>query len=203
VPADQRPTGGSTTTGCGLPPTAPRASGNRLGQPRRRSLLAAAVAVPALASAGCSLRFGQPEAAPEPAAPTADEQARARAARDAEALAVLATWTATFVPSAARALRTIIEEHRAHVGALRVADAATDSPRGAAAGAPTPATSSTPSSRRSALHALAAREHLAVSAVETDLAAVGPDLARLLASVAACREVHVSVLAQLAARERA
>ncbi|MGN6299869.1 MAG: hypothetical protein ACTHN8_02100, partial [Angustibacter sp.] len=63
---------------------------------------------------------------------------------------------------------------------------------------PTSAASPTsPASPAAALRALATREQQAVTAVEADLAAVDGALARLLASVAACRSVHVVLLGQL------
>ncbi len=62
------------------------------------------------------------------------------------------------------------------------------------------ATSAT--SPAASLAALAAREQQAVAALESDLTAVDGPLARLLASVAACRSVHVTLLEQLADQAR-
>ncbi|HEX3004332.1 MAG TPA: hypothetical protein VHO27_08970, partial [Angustibacter sp.] len=65
-----------------------------------------------------------------------------------------------------------------------------------------PASSTSPASPAAALAALAARERKAVTAIEAELAAVDGPLARLLASVAACRSVHVILLGLLADQSR-
>ncbi len=208
MPADERPTGGSTITSRTITSRGERRSRRTLtATPSRRSLLAATVTVPALAVAGCSLRLGQPEEAPGRSGPTPDELARDRAADDADALARAAVLTARSAPAAARRLRTIAEENRAHAAALRAGrPAAATAPSSTAdpspAGSPGSSSTAAPPDAASALRALAARERTAAAAVERDLAGVSGDAARLLASVAASRTVHVAVLGQLAAQER-
>ena len=99
-------------------------------------VLTAAATLPAAGLTGCSLRVGQPATASPPAGPSREELARGRAAADADALAAAAVRTASIVPSAARTLRTVADEHRAHATALRAGGAAaraTPSPTAASA----------------------------------------------------------------------
>jgi hypothetical protein len=133
-----------------------------------------------------------------PAGASRDELARERAAADAEVLAAAAVRAARVAPSAARLLRTIADEHRAHATALRAGAAATPTTSPSSTASSSAASTATPSSPAAALRSLAAREQQTVTAIEGDLGAVGGALARLLASVAACRSVHVALLGDLA-----
>lgn len=190
MPADERPSGGSTTR--------QRGTGTS-----RRSLLLAGVGAPAaLVLAGCSLRLGQPDERSDEG-PSVDEQARARAAADADVLAVAARAAAQLRPDLAPTLQVIARQHAEHALALRPAsrgDSATGSATGPTTGPATgPTRTARPLTRSTALSEQRAAEQAAVSAVEADLVRVSGDVARLLASVAACRAVHVAQLDQVAA----
>ena len=184
MPADQRPLGG------------PR--------PTRRQLVRAGLTAPLLAVVGaCSVRVGQPDSDPTMPAAGADELARERVAVQSDQLAASATQAATVRPDAARQLAAIARQHREHATALRPvqpsssAAASPSSTRAPATGGPT---APSPAAAASALTRQATAERKGASAVEPELGKVSGDVARLLASVAACRTVHAATLEQLSAR---
>lgn len=183
MPADQRPAGDSMHDA-------------RHRRTSRRVLLLAGLAVPVMpALVGCTLRIGQPDV--EPALPpSADELALARAAADADVLAAGAREAAALRPDVAAVLLVIARQHVDHVRALRPASAP------GATSATASATPAPPLTPASAVPAQRSAEQAAVSAVEADLPKASGEVARLLASVAACRAVHVAQLAALTATAR-
>jgi hypothetical protein len=166
--------------------------------------------------AGCSLRVGQPSGPATAPAPGADELARERVAEQSEALAASAASIAA-PPDAARQLALIVRQHREHAAALRpVPPSASGLPTSSATTSP-PTTATTTGKATAtatatataggnaasaavatALTHQAAAERAGASDVEPELAKVSGDVARLLASVAACRTVHAQTLDRLA-----
>ena len=69
--------------------------------------------------------------------------------------------------------------------------------------AATPGVSGAGATKRTALGRQALAERQGATAIEAELGKVSPDVARLLASVAACRTVHADVLERLARGESA
>jgi hypothetical protein len=152
-----------------------------------------------LLAAGCSLRLGQPGDDVAAALPSVGELARARAADEADALAVRADAAATLRPDARRLLSLIAAEHRSHAAALRPPPGpTTPTPtRSPAATTASAATAAGPGDRATVLPDQATAERAASTAVEADLPRVGADVARLLASVAASRTVHAELIDQV------
>jgi len=166
--------------------------------------------------AGCGVRVGSPAgpATPAPAGP--DELARERVARDADALLALVTRVAAARPTDRALLRAVAADHRAHAAALRPSAApdpsspVTPGPGSASTGSLSTGGLSTGSpstgpalTARDALPALARAERAAASAATAELERVSGDVARLLASVAASRSLHVAlVTGRLAAGSR-
>lgn len=151
---------------------------------------------------GCGLRIDSgPVPSPTPAAPTTDELARERVAAQADQLINLAVAVRRLRPDLAGALAEVVTDHAAHGRALRpVAAPGTTTPvplpteftpRILSPSVLTPAT---------ALPALLAAERAAAGTALADLAAVSPMTARLLASVAAARQVHITLLSAAAAK---
>ena len=141
---------------------------------------------------GCGVRVGAPEGPAAPPAPGPDELARERVARDADALRALATRAAALVPAERVLLRSVAADHSAHAAALRPAAAAGSATASAAS---SPATSPALTAA-TALVVLVRAERAAAAAATAELERVSGDVARLLASVAASRALHVSRLAQ-------
>jgi hypothetical protein len=132
----------------------------------------------------------------------ADELARERVALQADQLAASATQAAAVRPDAARQLTTIAQQHREHAAALRPvqpSSSATSGSRPSTVVTSSPASPS-PAAAAAALTGQATAERKAAGAVEPELAKVSGDVARLLASVAACRFVHAVTLEQLSAK---
>lgn len=184
-----------------------------------RAGLAGAAALGVLATAGCRLRVGSPSSEQQPVAPerTADQLAIARAAAWADQLSTQYADAARVRPDLAPTLRQLGADHSAHSAALRSAPGAgptgsptsssNPSPSGASTG-PSSGPSSGPSTTPPALtpatvvSSLAEAERSAATATLADLGPTGPDAARLLASIAACRSAHLAVLAGLPAGPR-
>ncbi|KNB51190.1 hypothetical protein [Streptomyces caatingaensis] len=150
--------------------------------PRRRTLLAGGAA--ALLATGCS--GGHDRAADDRA--RAGERLRARAAHDSAAL--LAAYDATLAAHAGLAgrLRPLRAEVARHAEAF---GSATPAASPSAAPAPAP---SVPRDERSALAALADAERRTADGRAAALASAPPELARLLASVAAAGAAHAYLL---------
>jgi hypothetical protein len=163
----------------------------------RRSLLAAAGAVPlsALLAAGLAGCTADP---PPPPPPGPDDVRREEAA--ARERALLAEYDAVLLvlPALAPRLAPLRAEHAAHLGALT---GASPSPS-ATAGRPSPASSTVPppqvpppDTAAAALEALAVAERVAASAHGKAALDASPELAGLLASLSASELSHPVALA--------
>ena len=124
-------------------------------------------------------------------------EARELSAAYAEAIASLPAGDESPAGVAGVALlMTYRDDHDAHAAAL---DATVPAPSSVS---PTPAASTSPATvpttLRDARRALAGLERLAAQRRTTDVLAAGPDLARLLASIAACNVTHAAFLASAA-----
>lgn len=157
----------------------------------------------AFALAGCSA----PDSATEETArrsPSATDRARARAARDSEALAARYDTVIAALPGLAERLAPLRAEVARHVGAFGGKVPAADdggSPSPSAGSASTPASSSpspspAPADGPTALAGLAEQERLLADRRMKALLDVPGELARLLASVAASGAAHAYLLAQ-------
>ncbi|MFJ5220089.1 hypothetical protein ACIP98_36035 [Streptomyces sp. NPDC088354] len=163
--------------------------------PRRRAVRTALVlpVLPATAGllGGCSDRQGHRSGAPGPSSPSPDpgEILRERSARDSGAL--LARYDATIAahPRLATRLRPLRAEVARHVAAF-----GPPTRRGPVASpAPSPSVS-VPPHEGAALAALAGAERALAGERAGALLDAPPELARLLASVAACGAGHVLLL---------
>jgi hypothetical protein len=180
----------------------------------RAGLVAGAAAV----LSGCGVRLGSPSRLSSPEPPGPDELARQRVAQDADALRALAARAGALLPADRKLLAAVAADHRAHATALRPASAAGPSAGRSAgtsaggsvtsAGFPSPTPRTSPGATTSvtaltaatALPALVRAERAAAAAATAELDRVGGDVARLLASIAASRSLHVRTLsARLAA----
>ncbi|MDX2709093.1 hypothetical protein PV350_40550 [Streptomyces sp. PA03-6a] len=170
--------------------------------PRRRAVRAALV-LPAAAGllGGCS-DGTRPEGTSAKGSPAADATAalRKRAARDSAAL--LAQYDATVAahPDLVKQLQPLRAEVARHAQAFGTSARAA-SPSAAPSSSSSPMSSPSPSASPSvpagaaaALSALAAAERTLADARATALLDAPPELARLLASVAACGAGHVLLL---------
>jgi len=164
------------------------------GRPGRRAVLRAGVAAGAAALlAGCGVRVGSRTGPATPVPPGADELARERVARDADALLALATRAAALRPADRALLAAVAADHRAHAAALRQAPATSAAPA-------SPAPAGPPVTAAGALPALVRAERAAAAAATAELDRVGGEVARLLASVAASRSLHVALVTARLAR---
>jgi len=173
---------------------------------RRTVLRAAAAAAVLLAGAGCTDadRSGAtPTTTPGPASEPDDLLKAAVAAAEDE---MIAAYEATLAahPALTGRLRGNLERHRLHRAVLGTSAAgsptpsqsaaarpSTPAPLGAAPTSSAPTTAAPPADPVLALEALARQEGLAADARRADcLAAQDGELARLLASVAACEHLH-------------
>ncbi|WP_372411922.1 hypothetical protein [Streptomyces luteireticuli] len=150
--------------------------------PRRRTLLAGGAA--ALLVTGCS--GGHDGKADERA--RAEERLRARAGRDSATL--LAAYDATIAAHAGLAGR--LRPLRAEVA--RHAEAFGSSPASPSPSPSAPSSPSVPGDEKSALAALADAERRTADDRAAALGSASPELARLLASVAAAGAAHAYLL---------
>ncbi len=170
--------------------------------PRRRAVRAALV-LPAAAGllGGCSSET-PPEGTSAKGSPSADANVtlRRRAVRDSAAL--LARYDATIAahPDLAKRLRPLRAEVARHVEAFGTSGRAA-SPSAAPSSSSSPSSTPSPTSSPSvparagdALSALSAAERTLADARAAVLLGAPPELARLLASVAACGAGHVLLL---------
>ncbi|MFJ4083158.1 hypothetical protein ACIP17_35480 [Streptomyces iakyrus] len=171
-------------------PPSPRARSG----PRRRSLLAVAPA--ALALTGCTGGdSGGPAGDGQPAA----DRARARAARDSEALVERYDAVIAARPGLAGRLRPLREEVVRHARALgggRKASPSVSPSASVSSSAPPPASAAVPDNDKDALAGLASAEKELADRRAKALGRVPGELARLLASVAAAGAVHVYLLTE-------
>ncbi|WP_217250899.1 hypothetical protein [Streptomyces sp. AC602_WCS936] len=164
--------------------------------PRRRSLLASAAGAALLV--GCS---GGSDPGGPGDDPSATERARARAARDSEALAGRYAAVIAAHPGLAERLRPLREEvvrHAEAFGAVRAAspEASAEASPSVSARAAGPEDGAVPASEKEALALLAAAERELTDRRTGALAGVPGELARLLASVAAAGAAHVYLLTE-------
>ncbi|WP_234382031.1 hypothetical protein [Streptomyces sp. XY332] len=169
----------------------------------RRSLLAGAAGVAGTALlTGCSDGDGSSDTA---AGVPLERRMRETAVRDSVRLLERYDATAAAHPALAARLAPLRASVAAHTGALASADSASGKPAGAAspsasagpsapAGAPAPSGEPVPPKPEEALTALADAERSLAEARTIALAGAPGELARLLASVAACGAVHAHLL---------
>ncbi|MFB7981765.1 hypothetical protein [Streptomyces vinaceus] len=171
-------------------------------RPSRRSLLAGAAGVAGAALlTGCSEGSGSPDA--DTAVPP-ERRMRETAVRESARLLERYDATAAAHPALAARLAPLRSAVAAHAGALAPAGpsagrspspaAASPSPSSAAAGAPVVSADPVPPAPEEALTALADAERSLAEARTVTLAGAPGELARLLASVAACGAVHAYLL---------
>ncbi|WP_225635605.1 hypothetical protein [Streptomyces solaniscabiei] len=160
--------------------------------PRRRSLLASAAGAALLA--GCS---GGSDSDTAPA-PSADERARARAARDSEVLAARYDAVIAAHPGLAARLRPLRDEVVRHAEAFGGARTASPkaSPSGTARAAGPGDGSGVPVTEKDALAGLAAAERELADRRAGALLEAPGESARLLASVAAAGAAHMFLLTE-------
>ncbi|MBZ9598425.1 hypothetical protein K7B06_25500 [Streptomyces erythrochromogenes] len=175
-----------------LPSRPPRPS-----RPSRRSLLAGAAG--AVLLTGCT--DGRPKAA-DPAI-SLERRMREAAVRDSARLLERYDSTTAAHPALAGRLAPLRAAVAAHVSALSPAAPGAPSPSGSpsaspsggtGAAAPSASAGPVPAKAEEALTALADAERGLSEARTIDLAGAPAELARLLASVAACGAVHVYLL---------
>ena len=165
-------------------------------RPSRRSFLAGGGLVLVAACTGSS-----PVLAPRL---TADQRLARRVSAEITVLADAYAATVATHPSTRGALGPLAAEHEAHVAALvELLPAPSVSPSGSATGAASPSGSASPSASpppvvpgtpAEALTALAAAERAAAARRRGQAGHAGPELARLLASIAACEAVHAAMV---------
>jgi hypothetical protein len=160
--------------------------------PRRRSLLASAAGAALLV--GCSGGSGTDPARTR----SADERARARAARDSEVLAARYDAVIAAHPGLAARLRPLRDEVVRHAEAFGGARTASPkaSPSGSARAAGPGEGSGVPVTEKDALAALAAAERELADRRAGALLEVPGESARLLASVAAAGAAHMFLLTE-------
>jgi hypothetical protein len=161
------------------------------GRPSRRSVLAGGGLLLLAACTGSS-----PPRAPQL---TADQRLARRVA--AEITVLVGTYAATITahPRTRAALSPLAAEHEAHLRALAALQPApTATPSASSSGSTAPSPSDSPSaaavpvapSPAAARAALARSEEAAAARRRQQAGDAGPELARLLASIAACEAVH-------------
>jgi hypothetical protein len=164
------------------------APSSRTAAPSRRTVLTAAAALATASLAGCT----DDET---PAPPDPDLVLRNRVADQVgELVRAYAAATAAF-PGLRSRLSPLAAEHEAHVAALRgpAGSARLPSPTGSVSSAPPPAPQ-VPATATATVRWLADLEHRAARRRRRSCLRAGPDLARLLGSVAACEAAHASLL---------
>lgn len=135
---------------------------------------------------------------------TADQRLARRAANQITVLAAAYAATIAAHPTTRTALGPLAAEHEAHVAALVAllpAPSASASPSGSASpgGSTSPSASAPPvaPSPAEAVAALATAERTAAGRRRGQAGRAGAELARLLASIAACEAVHTAQVARL------
>ncbi|MCC2280637.1 hypothetical protein LKL35_35315 [Streptomyces sp. ET3-23] len=158
--------------------------------PHRRRVLAGGAA--ALLTGGAAALLGGCAGSPDPEHDSAAERLRIRAGRDSAAL--LERYDATVAAHAGLAarLRPLRAEVARHTEAFGPRPAPSPSP--SASASPSAPRVQVPADEEAALAALADAERRTADARTTALAGAPPELARLLASVAASGAVHAYLL---------
>ncbi|MFE1933824.1 hypothetical protein ACFW95_26335 [Streptomyces sp. NPDC059474] len=176
-------------------PASAESSARAAAVPRRRSLLGGGALGAVALLSGCSDDA-------EPRRDTGGEAAvallRARGARDSTALLARYDATVDAHPDLAKRLAPLREETARHATAFTAKDhsaspSATASRSPSAGGQRVP---KVPENEKQALSALAQAERQTADTRTAALATAPPELARLLASVAACGAAHVYLLTQ-------
>ncbi|MFI0735579.1 hypothetical protein ACH4S9_42315 [Streptomyces sp. NPDC021225] len=168
----------------------------RFSSGRRNLLLGGGAAAGAALLAGCS---GDSGSRPDASGSRSDEERlRTRGARDSAALLARYDATADVHPRLADRLGPLREETARHLEAFRSADrpasaSASASPSASASGGKARA-ADVPKDEKQALTALARAERRTADARTAALRDAPPELARLLASVAACGAAHAYLL---------
>lgn len=175
-------------------------------RPSRRTVVAAAVALPVVSAAGCTLSGPTPQRRPVEGSTGHDPDVALlhRVADATETMVALYEAVLRRHRSLRRDLRPLLATHRAHAAAL--GDAAPsgrvspDGPRRRGR-TPSPQSMAVPRRPRQALLRVRAAERKAAEELlgATRRAASGP-FARLLASMSAASSQHVRVLAQVGGR---
>ncbi|MEU5304806.1 hypothetical protein ACH4YO_36605 [Streptomyces noursei] len=160
---------------------------------RRTTLLAGAALGGAALLSGCA-----EEARPDPGAAersAAAERVRTRAARDSRAL--LARYDATLAahPGLGARLRVLRDEVAHHIEAF-TSGAPSAAPSASATSAASGSAPGVPADERSARAALADAERTLADSRTAALVTASPELARLLASVAAAGAAHAYLLTE-------
>ena len=155
----------------------------------RRQLLLALAGTPLLASALAACADDpEPKSAPAPR-PDVDVKVRWRAIRGEQNLLALYAAVVAAHPTLAARLTPLQQHHEDHLAALQA-----EGPLPFGATDP-PAVSAVPSAAPAALIVLRDTEHAqSESRVADCLAAAGPKLAAMLASIAACEAAHEAIL---------
>jgi hypothetical protein len=176
-------------------------TGKNQAAPRRRAVLAAS-ALPAVGAllGGCSNDdAAQRSATSLKTSPSASPGAAVRAAAGRDSVALLATYDAVIVayPALAGRLAPLREEVARHAKAFGATASALPSPSPSSSSASSAASSASPvapGTKEAALAALASAEKSLADSRTGALLDAPPELARLLASVAAAGSCHVLLL---------
>ena len=160
----------------------------------RRSVLAASLAGPLLAAAGC----GGPAAATPPARRPSDVSILREAITAKQNLIGAYTTVLAIHPDLGGQLTPLLADNRAHLAELqRRLIEPSQQPQARTAGPshrPSPSPSPAPAGRSAALTALRSAERTAAATHVAQLRTVTPSLAQLLASIAACEATHAVAL---------
>ena len=148
----------------------------------RRALLAGT-----LGAVVAPLDLGGCASDPEPAAPTPDETALGFTLTSATELLAAYTATTAAHPGLAPRLDPLAADHRTHLAALGPGPSPSPTPS-------VPPVPSVPADPAAAQAALTAAETAAAAALTSRVGPIDADLARTLASVAACRAAHAADL---------
>ncbi|MEV0094282.1 hypothetical protein [Streptomyces sp. NPDC050738] len=161
----------------------------RTGTTRRRALI---VTGAGLLAAGCSSE--KPARTAPKAAPAADPETVLRNRSAATSRTLLGSYDAVLArhPATALLLRPLRDAVAAHVKALAPAAARSAAP----SASPAPSAPTVPADRAAAVKALVAAERRTADAHSASLEGAPPELARLLASVAAAGAVHAYLLTE-------
>jgi pimeloyl-ACP methyl ester carboxylesterase len=172
--------------------------GNAAGRRRDPSRRAVLGGGGLLLVAACTGGSDGPPAAPRP---TRDQRLAVRVAAEVRDLSARYAATIAAHPRDAALLSRLAAEHDAHVTALVALGPPTPSPSSSPSASSTPSSSATtagpppvPAARVAALTALVSAEQAAATRRRTQTAKAGPELARLLASIAACESVHAQLV---------
>jgi hypothetical protein len=174
-------------------------TGKNQAAPRRRAVLAAS-ALPAVGAllGGCSNDdAAQRSATSLKTSPSASPGAAVRAAAGRDSVALLATYDAVIVayPALAGRLAPLREEVARHAKAFGTTASASPSPSASSSAASSASASPVaPRTKEAALAALASAEKSLADSRTGALLDAPPELARLLASVAAAGSCHVLLL---------